>query len=162
MNCEEVQSLLARSDVTMSQDGVYVHFAGDAAPAIAERVAGHVNQCRECEQFARKLRRLEKAVRSLPAPDGSSESLARFEARLAAMGYLPPILPIHMQIPEDTAVGIEAVASGDSVDLDTESLSLPMNGSLNANVQDVHHRGSIPQGPMADAADSEKNIKKKK
>jgi hypothetical protein len=77
MNCEEVQSLLLQSDLIQAPDGVFVRFAGDAALS-PEHVAEHVNQCAACSQLARKLRRLEKAVRSLPQPPDSSEAKTQF------------------------------------------------------------------------------------
>jgi hypothetical protein len=77
IHCEEVQTLLLQSDLIQAPDGVFVRFSGDAALK-PEHVAEHVNQCAACCQLARKLRRLEKAVRSLPLPPDSSHAKTQF------------------------------------------------------------------------------------
>lgn len=74
MNCQEVESLLLQSEMEKTPDGVFVRFAGDAA----REVADHLATCAACSQLARKLRRLEKAVRSLPEPIGMLDSKNAF------------------------------------------------------------------------------------
>ncbi len=84
MNCEEVQILLLQSETTKAPDGVFVRFSGDAAVHVAE----HVTQCVACSQLARKLRRLDKAVRSLPMPPGMVDARLRFESRLQELNLV--------------------------------------------------------------------------
>src|SRR5207244_3699190 len=81
MNCEEAQSLLLQSDEPMAPDGVFRR--------VSEHAAHHVRGCASCRELARKLRRLESAVRSLPGPIGSTEARLRFETALRA-GTLRP------------------------------------------------------------------------
>jgi hypothetical protein len=77
MNCEEVQEhLLTQSDEVTAPDGV--------SGRITEHVAQHMRACAACGELARKLRRLDSAVRSLPVPLGSAEARMRFEGKLAA------------------------------------------------------------------------------
>lgn len=86
MNCEEVQTLLLQSETNKAPDGVFVRFIGDAAVRVAE----HVTQCVACSQLARKLRRLDETVRSLPVPPGNLDARLRFEARLRQMDLISP------------------------------------------------------------------------
>ena len=134
MNCEDVQSLLLQSDVTIAPDGVLVHFTGEAAPVMAERVAGHVNQCQSCEQFARKLRRLEKAVRNLPSAGSSSEALARFEARLEAMGIIKPVATWHIALPEDSNIGMPFIPNEAASPVSFGAMPAPLSDVESTNV----------------------------
>lgn len=89
MNCEEVQTLLLQSETSKAPDGVFVRFSGDAAVLVAE----HVTRCVACSQLARKLRRLDETVRSLPMPPGTLDARLRFEARLREMDLIAPAPP---------------------------------------------------------------------
>ena len=104
MKCEEVQNLLLQSEMNQAPDGVVLRFSGGAAQMTAEHVAGHVNECAVCGQLARKLRRLDKAVRSLPEPPGSSDALTRFEARLRSMNLGPAPLSLPQASPVSAPV----------------------------------------------------------
>lgn len=80
MNCQEVQSLLLEAEaIHAASDGAVARDDEDAA------IAQHLSQCAACGELARKLRRLEQTVRSLPAPLGSEEARVRFEQRLHEM-----------------------------------------------------------------------------
>jgi hypothetical protein len=85
MTCEEVETLLLQSEMNQAPDGVSVRLSGDAAPLVAEHVAGHVARCASCNRLASKLRRLEKAVRSLPEPPDSTDARLRFAAQLQSL-----------------------------------------------------------------------------
>jgi 23S rRNA maturation mini-RNase III len=91
MNCLEVQSLLLQSEMNQAPDGVFVRFSGDAA---ARGVADHLATCAACNQLARKLRRLEKAVRSLPEPIDMADAKHRFIAKLQGMDLEPTPMPM--------------------------------------------------------------------
>ena len=93
MNCQEVESLLLQSEMNQAPDGVFVRFAGDAA----REVADHLASCAACNQLARKLRRLEKVVRSLPEPIGMLESKNVFVENL--QGMVPEVEPIPVSMP---------------------------------------------------------------
>ena len=97
MNCEEVEILLLQSEMNQAPDGVLVRFSGEAAPQVAEHVAEHVAQCASCNRLARKLRRLEKAVRSLPKPPDSTDARLRFVAQLESMDITA--VPPHIAAP---------------------------------------------------------------
>jgi hypothetical protein len=75
--------------MNQAPDGVFVRFSGDAAPQVAEHVAEHVAHCASCNQLARKLRRLEKVVRSLPEPPDSTDARLRFVAQLENLEINP-------------------------------------------------------------------------
>jgi hypothetical protein len=64
MNCQEVESLLLSGAVA---DGA---------------LADHLAQCSACAELAGSIERLERAVRSLPAPPGAAEARQRFAAVL--------------------------------------------------------------------------------
>lgn len=107
MHCQEVQYLLLQSELNQAADGVVSRFTGDAAPHVAE----HVSQCVACSQLARKLRRLETAVRSLPAPPGLTDSRHRFEASLqvknrktALVAALPPYTARRRSVPRRSSL----------------------------------------------------------
>lgn len=93
MNCLEVQSLLLQSEMNQAPDGVFVRFSGDAA---ARGVANHLAACVACNHLARKLRRLEKAVRSLPEPIDMAAAKDRFIAKLQIMDLEPAPQPMSM------------------------------------------------------------------
>ncbi len=81
MNCEEAREQLlllmdSGSDDVTAPDGV--------SGRITEHASAHIRSCAACGELARKLRRLESAVRSLPGPLGSAQARARFETRLAS------------------------------------------------------------------------------
>ena len=71
MNCPDAQEWLLRSDLT----------EGETPPA---DVAAHLAGCAECRSYADRLRRLERAVRELPAPAGADAAREAFLKRLRA------------------------------------------------------------------------------
>ena len=116
MNCEEVQTLLLQSEMNQAPDGVFVRFSGEAAPQVAEHVAEHVAHCASCNQLARKLRRLEKAVRSLPEPPDSADARLRFAAQLENLEINAVNGDVDGEVTEDN--------TGDDVDLIPSSLRI--------------------------------------
>ena len=89
MNCQEVEHLLMQYDGiagAVAPDGV----VGREREHAGEQMAGvesHLAQCKACATLARKLRRLDQAVRSLPVPPRVETIAARmrFEQKLRAL-----------------------------------------------------------------------------
>jgi hypothetical protein len=65
MDCRKVHEWLLQSDLADAE----------AAPP---DVAAHLGGCPECRRLADRLRRLERAVREMPAPPGADEARVRF------------------------------------------------------------------------------------
>ena len=78
MSCAEAQEWLLRSDLT----------EGETPPA---GVAAHLAGCAACRSVADRLRRLERAVRKLPAPAGADAARDAFLKRLRAGDAARPI-----------------------------------------------------------------------
>jgi hypothetical protein len=101
MNCHDVQEWLLRSDLSEHEP----------VPADA---AAHLGSCTACRQFADRLRRLEKAVRELPAPEGIDAAREAFLRRLgsAAAGRQPPRFPVLLRRAGWMAAAAVLVAAG--------------------------------------------------